>query len=111
MKITKKQLRRIIKEEKAKLVAETKVRRLVRCKLRENVVNVTYSSGTAFDGVIIGDRKILSAPGFEADQIEALEAERAMGATTVNDSEFGMMPIDDKIAELEDVLSNPGMYR
>ncbi|MBK26145.1 MAG: hypothetical protein CME70_19260 [Halobacteriovorax sp.] len=107
MRITKRQLKRIIKEEKAKLIAEAKVRR----KLRENVVNVTYSSGTAFDGVIIGDRKILSAPGFEADQIEALEAERAMGATTVNDSEFGMMSIDDKIAELEDVLSNPDMYR
>ena len=35
MKITKNQLRRIIKEEKAKLIAEAKVRRLVRRKLRE----------------------------------------------------------------------------
>ena len=36
MRITKRQLKRIIKEEKAKLVAETKVRKLVRRKLREN---------------------------------------------------------------------------
>ena len=36
MKVTKRQLRRIIKEEKTKLVTETKVRRLVRRKLREN---------------------------------------------------------------------------
>ncbi|MBK26146.1 MAG: hypothetical protein CME70_19265 [Halobacteriovorax sp.] len=36
MRITKRQLKRIIKEEKAKLVAETKVRRLVRRKLCEN---------------------------------------------------------------------------
>jgi|ETNvirnome_6_100_1030635.scaffolds.fasta_scaffold06832_5 hypothetical protein len=37
MKITKRQLRRVIKEEKAKLIAETKVRRLVRRKLREGM--------------------------------------------------------------------------
>ena len=37
MKITKRQLRRIIKEEKAKLLAETKVRKLVRHKLREGM--------------------------------------------------------------------------
>jgi hypothetical protein len=36
MKITKRQLRRIIKEEKTKLIAEAKVRRLVRRTLREN---------------------------------------------------------------------------
>ena len=36
MRITKRQLRQIIKEEKAKLIAETKVRKLVRRKLREN---------------------------------------------------------------------------
>jgi len=36
MRITKRQLKRIIKEEKAKLIAETKVRKLVRHKLREN---------------------------------------------------------------------------
>ena len=35
MKITKRQLRRIIKEEKAKVLAEQKVRRLVRRKLME----------------------------------------------------------------------------
>ena len=36
MKITRRQLRRIIKEEKTKLIAEAKVRRLVRRTLREN---------------------------------------------------------------------------
>jgi len=36
VKITKRQLRRIIKEEKTKLIAEAKVRRLVRRTLREN---------------------------------------------------------------------------
>lgn len=35
MKITKKQLRRIIKEEKSKVLAEQKVRRIVRRKLLE----------------------------------------------------------------------------
>ena len=37
MKVTKKQLKRIIKEEKAKLIAEAKVRRLVRRKLHEGM--------------------------------------------------------------------------
>ena len=37
MKITKRQLRRIIKEEKAKVLAENRVRRIVRRKLMENV--------------------------------------------------------------------------
>ena len=35
MKITRKQLRRIIKEEKAKVLAEQKVRRIVRRQLIE----------------------------------------------------------------------------
>jgi len=35
MKITKRQLKRVIKEEKAKLIAETEVRRVVRRRLRE----------------------------------------------------------------------------
>ena len=35
MKVTKRQLRRIIKEEKAKVLAEQKVRRIVRRKLME----------------------------------------------------------------------------
>tara|TARA_Y100001970_G_scaffold137140_1_gene168720 strand:+ start:269 stop:652 length:384 start_codon:yes stop_codon:yes gene_type:complete len=35
MKITKRQLRRIIKEEKAKVLAEQKVRRIVRTRLME----------------------------------------------------------------------------
>ena len=38
MKITKRQLRRIIKEEKAKLLSEQKVRRIVRRRLLENVM-------------------------------------------------------------------------
>jgi hypothetical protein len=43
VKITKRQLRRIIKEEKAKLIAETKVRKLVRRKLSENVGLAAHS--------------------------------------------------------------------
>jgi hypothetical protein len=35
VKLNKQQLKRIIREERAKLIAETKVRRLVRHKLRE----------------------------------------------------------------------------
>ena len=37
MKVTKRQLRRIVKEEKAKVLAENRVRRIVRRKLMENV--------------------------------------------------------------------------
>ena len=37
MKVTKRQLRRIIKEEKAKVLAEKKIRRIVRRKLLEQV--------------------------------------------------------------------------
>jgi len=40
MKITKRQLRRIIKEEKAKVLAEQKIRRIVRRKLTESASGV-----------------------------------------------------------------------
>ena len=40
MKITKRQLRRIIREEKQKLLAENKVRRIVR-----RLLEVTYGPG------------------------------------------------------------------
>jgi hypothetical protein len=53
MKITKRQLKRIIKEEKAKLIAETKVRKLVRRKLtlRENATPEGTVGAYVTDGI------------------------------------------------------------
>ena len=45
MKITKRQLRRIIREEKARLLAETKVRKIVRKKLVEGSKKVRAVTG------------------------------------------------------------------
>ena len=42
MRITKRHLKRIIKEEKAKLIAEARIRKLVRRKLRENASDQLY---------------------------------------------------------------------
>jgi hypothetical protein len=50
MKLNKLQLKRIIREEKAKLIAETKIRRLVRRKLREQAADQLFFSGDAGGG-------------------------------------------------------------
>ena len=58
MKLTRQQLKRIIKEEKAKVLAEQKVRRIVRRKLLEQAGGATYvveqRSGASNAGVIQG---------------------------------------------------------
>tara|TARA_B100001287_G_C22546654_1_gene464738 strand:- start:249 stop:677 length:429 start_codon:yes stop_codon:yes gene_type:complete len=51
MRITKRQLRRIIKEEKAKLIAETRVRKLARNSLYENTVSETTAGAYITDGI------------------------------------------------------------
>jgi len=53
MKITKNQLRKMIQEEKLKLLAETKTRKLVRRKLmlRENAVSETTAGAYITDGI------------------------------------------------------------
>ena len=61
MKITKRQLRRIIKEEKQKLLAEQKVRRIVRRRLLENVM--TPSSPAELLDMIKGREADLSLGG------------------------------------------------
>ena len=62
MKITKRQLRRIIKEEKAKVLAEQKVRRIVRRRLMEQA-----GGGLVFISGFTSYTAPLSADGLHAD--------------------------------------------
>ena len=63
MKITKRQLRKIIREEKQKIVAENKVRKAVRRKLAESSEDPQYEE--IFDLVLMG---VLDS--YEAEEME-----------------------------------------
>ena len=67
MKVTKRQLRRIIKEEKAKVLAENRVRRIVRRKLMENVggetLVVDYRSPPSGLGTLENSGVVIQYPG------------------------------------------------
>jgi hypothetical protein len=67
MKITKRQLRRIIKEEKAKVLAEQKIRRTVRRKLMEQAGGETlvldYRSPPSGLGALENSGIVIQYPG------------------------------------------------
>ena len=63
MKITKRQLRRIIREEKQKIIVENKVRKAVRRKLAESSEDPQYEE--IFDLVLMG---VLDS--YEAEEME-----------------------------------------
>ena len=63
MKITKRQLRRIIREEKQKIIAENRIRKAVRRKLTENSEDPMYQE--VFDLVLMG---VLDS--YEAEEME-----------------------------------------
>lgn len=92
MKITKRRLRRIIKEEKAKLISEVKVRRLVRRKLCESAMpqgphsQVEYGDAefVGYDAQVtvhdesgnkIDSWDVLLPPGFHDDGPEGWKAQ------------------------------------
>lgn len=104
MKITKRQLRRIIREEKAKVLAEQKVRRIVRRRLVEMYggsppvggppalgrdKKAVFSDG-AYE--IPGAGYVTDAEDHPLDQLQELID---MGVRTVEDGEtdMGVMPI------------------
>ena len=85
MKLTKRQLKRIIREEKAKLIAETKVRRLVRRRLREQFgapgarIEINYDmGGMSFhhpDVEVPHSGYIERQPGWPAESAEDMNAD------------------------------------
>jgi hypothetical protein len=89
MKISKRQLRRIIKEEKAKVLAEQKVRRTVRRRLMEIMPGPTVPGAA--------DRARASAAGGK------LVAELESGAYVIND-EFVTNGEDHMLDQLQDIL-------
>ena len=116
MKITKNQLRRIIREEKSKVLAERKVRRIVRRRLMEQAgapaefdnEYVTFPGGTNMEQEELA---IEVAPRAEWDDnfdkikmYAAITLKQNYGVTTVTDSEFPgkSWAIDDFIAEIEE---------
>ena len=121
MKITKRQLRRIIKEEKAKVLAEQKVRRIVRRRLMEQMDkkgHADLAQGSWYlDGnnVAMTDddvaRQFGGGPvprdGVEA-QLQSLNTLKAAGYHTVSeeDSDTPSQPIDQMIAFVQDVVDD-----
>ena len=105
MKITKRQLRRIIREEKAKVLAEQKVRRVVRRRLVEMYGGSPPASGAPALG---RDKKVefvdgaymVPGAGFATDAedhpLDQLQDLFDMGVRTVEDGEtdMGVMPIE-----------------
>ena len=89
MKITKRQLRRIIKEEKGKVLAEQKIRRTVRRRLMEIMPGPTVPGAA--------DRARSSAEGGQ------LVAELESGAYVIND-EFVTNGEDHMLDQLQDIL-------
>ena len=83
MKITKRQLRRIIKEEKAKVLAEQKVRRIVRRRLIEMAGGVKTVS-TDQGGYTDGRGYVTNAQDHSLDQLQDLID---MGVQQVVDSD------------------------
>ena len=59
MKITKRQLKRIIKEEKAKLTAENRVRKAVREALLKEAVNIGVSEDDLENANDADDTKVI----------------------------------------------------
>ena len=121
MKISKRHLKRIIKEEKAKVLAEQKVRRIVRRKLLEQMDkkgHADLAQGSWYlDGnnVAMTDddvaRQFGGGPvprdGVEA-QLQSLNTLKAAGYHTVSeeDSDTPSQPIDQMIAFVQDAVDD-----
>ena len=121
MRISKRHLRRIIKEEKAKLLAEQRVRRIVRRRLMEQMDkkgHADLAQGSWYlDGnnVAMTDddvaRQFGGGPvprdGVEA-QLHSLNTLKAAGYHTVSeeDSDTPSQPIDQMIAFVQDAVDD-----
>ena len=125
MKITKTQLRRIIREEKAKVLAEQKVRRIVRRRLTEIVggsppvggapalgkdkMVVAVDGGYALpspDGPAYAGEFVTDSEDHPLDQLQDIID---MGTQQVDDSDGmgGVMPIEKWMRQVVDVASDP----
>ncbi len=120
MKITKRQLRRIIKEEKAKVLAEQKVRRIVRRKLLEQTGGASAEfdnesvmlNGQALDQEELASQ--VSSPSQWMDNFDlmGMYAAQALrdnhGVTTITDYEQPgkSWPVDEFIALKKSISSD-----
>ena len=116
MRITKRQLRRIIKEEKRKVLAERKVRRIVRRRLMEQAgataefdnEYVTFPGGTNMEqeelAIEVASRAKWDDNFDKIKMYAAIALKQNHGVTTVTDFEFPgkSWAIDDFIAEIEE---------
>ena len=124
MKITKRQLRRIIREEKAKVLAEQKVRRVVRRRLVEMYGGSPSPGGAPAlgkDGKVIFTDGAYQIPGagFATDAedhpLDQLQDLLDMGVRTVEDgeSDMGVMPImkwKDTVARVAQANDDDAVY-
>ena len=109
MKVSKRQLRRIIREEKVRVLTEQRVRRLVRRRLLEQqgaalVVNYDSSGMSYTDpttGKVVAPEEILDYNALGDDEFmkqsgEMVAAAAAQaGITQIDDAERGMMSVDE----------------
>jgi len=115
MKITKRQLRRIIREEKAKVLAEQKVRRIVRRRLQEDLGSsptLTLDLGPSGDYPTLGNTATddtFRVPDFGSSEELMKAVEAALGPvspdTPVKDYDLGLGTIPliqlyDKVMEM-----------
>ena len=124
MKITKRQLRRIIKEEKAKVLAEQKVRRIVRRRLTEQAGGASAEfdaesvmlNGQALDQEELASQ--VSSPSQWMDNFDlmGMYAAQALrdnhGVTTITDYEQPgkSWPVDEFIALKKRIASDYQNY-
>ena len=121
MKITKRQLRRIIREEKAKVLAEQKVRRIVRRHLKET--RLGGGGGAAAGKMVIAVDGAYETPegefvtDTEDHPLDQLQDIIDMGVMQVDDSDGmrGVMPIEKWKSTIVAYASDPengvdGMY-
>ena len=115
MKITKRQLRRIIREEKAKVLAEQRVRQIVRRRLQEDLGSsptLTLDLGPSGDYPTLGNTATddtFRVPDFGSSEELMKAVEAALGPvspdTPVKDYELGLgtVPLSqlyDKVMEM-----------
>jgi|1_EtaG_2_1085319.scaffolds.fasta_scaffold68681_1 hypothetical protein len=113
MRITKRQLRRIIKEEKAKVLAENRVRRIVRRRLAET--RLGGEGGAAAGGMVVAVDGAYETPegAFVTDTehhpLDQLQDIVDMGVTQVDDSDGmrGVIPIEQWKSIIVSYVSDP----
>ena len=126
MKITKRQLRRIIREEKAKVLAEQKVRRVVRRRLTEIVGGSPPVGGAPAlgkDKMVVADSGAYALPSPDGNEaytgayvtdsedhpLDQLQDILDMGVKLVDDADgmSGVRKIEDWMRQVVDVASDP----